>query len=417
VTDESLEFPRLLHSCRVRAGLTQQALADLSLISSRAIRDLEAGRAQARPKTIALLADGLQLSGAGRDRFVQAGLRRGQPPADHGPVAPRWVSVLRGRELEVGALVEVLESGRRRMVSVCGLPGVGKTRIAAEITARLSSRWPVLWLGVGSPAPGGCGSTFSSLPQPWAPLAEAGAADLSLLCPVIGPHQVLIVLDGVADVAVPSGLDELLTYCPGVRVLSTSRVPWDGSGLPPTVIAPLAVPGPGWADGRPLDELAAVPSVRLLTDRLSEIAPGFELSPANAAAAADMCRKLDGLPLALEMIAGHFRVLSLRQLADVAVSALLDLASPGGPPAIGELLRWSVDRLTVAQRALLSDLARSGRSWTAPDVAGALHRPLDLVIDELDVLAGYGLVGATRTELVTELRVPNLLREFLQRSA
>jgi transcriptional regulator with XRE-family HTH domain len=422
--DHSLLFSTLLRSYRVRSGLTQQALADLSLISTRAIRDLEASRANARPKTVSLLADGLQLTGLGRERFVNAGLRRSRAnpfSADFTPVAPKWVNVLRGREMEVRALAEVLESGRRRMISICGLPGVGKTRIAAEITAQLSARWPVLWLGTDSLALRGYGSTFSSLPQAFQPLIESGATDLSVLCPVIGQQQALIVLDGVADAVMPAGVDELLAYCPGVRLVSTSRVPWDGSGLQPTVIPPLAIPEPAWETGCSLQELAAVPSVRLLTDRLFEMMPGFELSPANAAAAAEMCRKLDGLPLALEMIAGRCRVLSLQQLAEVPVPALLDLtvpASPGGESeTIGGLLRWSVDRLTAGQRVFLRELARFDCGWTAGDAAGTLHWPLDKVIEELDVLTGYGLVGTTRGEQVTELHVPNLLRAFLQRSA
>lgn len=422
--DHSLLFSTLLRSYRVRSGLTQQALADLSLISPRAIRDLEASRANARPKTVSLLADGLQLTGLGRERFVNAGLRRSQAnpfSADFTPVAPKWVNVLRGREMEVRALAEMLESGRRRLISICGLPGVGKTRIAAEITAQLSARWPVLWLGTDSLALKGYGSTFSSLPHAFQPLIESGAADLSVLCPVIGQQQALIVLDGAADAVVQAGVDELLAYCPGVRLVSTSRVPWDGSGLQSTVIPPLAIPEPAWETGRSLHELAAVPSVRLLTDRLSQIMPGFEIGPANAATAAEICRKLDGLPLALEMIAGRCRVLSLQQIADVPVPALLDLtvpASPGGESeTIGGLLRWSVDRLTVGQRAFLRELARFDCGWTAGDAAGTLHWPLDKVIEELDVLTGYGLVGTTRGEQVTELHVPNLLRAFLQRSA
>jgi hypothetical protein len=93
-------------------------------------------------------------------------------------------------------------------------------------------------------------------------------------------------------------------------------------------------------------------------------------------------------------------------------------ASPGGESeTIGGLLRWSVDRLTPGQRGFLRELARFDCGWTAGDAARTLHWPFDQVIEELDVLTGYGLVGTTRGEQVTELHVPNLLRAFLRRSA
>ena len=118
-------FPQLLRSRRVLAGLTQQALADLSTISPRTIRDLEAGRANARAQTLQLLADALQLTGLVREIFVQAG-RGGRSADPFGagivPAAPRPVSALLGREQEVRALASVLESGRSRMLSISGFP-------------------------------------------------------------------------------------------------------------------------------------------------------------------------------------------------------------------------------------------------------------------------------------------------------
>src|SRR5579859_3698548 len=102
-------FAALLRTHRMRAGLTQQALADLSMISSRTIRDLESGRAAARPKTVSLLADGLRLTGLGRDRFIRTGLdnrERGGLSTDRRLVAPRHLTTLRGRETEVRALLD-----------------------------------------------------------------------------------------------------------------------------------------------------------------------------------------------------------------------------------------------------------------------------------------------------------------------
>ena len=188
-----------------------------------------------------------------------------------------------------------------------------------------------------------------------------------------------------------------------------------GPGWQPTVIGPLPIP----QGARPLEELVAVPSVRLLVDRLAEVVPGFALGRGDAEPAARMCCTLDGLPLALEAVAGRFRVLSLRQLADLTAPDLLDLTVPAVPGrekgTLAGLFRWSVDRLGTDERAFLQELARLEPGWTAPDVAGALHWPLDRVLDALGVLAGYGLLSASRGERAIALHVPHLLRALLGR--
>lgn len=416
-------FHEMLRSQRILAGLTQQALADLSKISPRTIRDLEAGRANARKQTLHLLADALRLHGLLRETFVHAGLRSqsaGALGTDSVPPVPKPVNPLLGRDKEVRAMVEALGSGRSRMISISGLPGAGKTRVAAEVAAQLSARrgWPVLWIGDGTRASARLDNPLSPLLRSLQSLLES-TEDVVIARRLIRDHEALLVLDGVADVKEPVGVAELLGYCPGLRVISTSRIPWHVEGIQSAVISPLATPD-GEPDADPsLDALLRVPSARLFLDRLSQVRPEFELSPAHARAAAQMCRKLDGLPLALETAARQFRVLSLHELAEIPTADLLDLTVPPvsgrEPETIGSLFSWSFNRQDGALRALLRKLASFERTLTAADVARLLHRPLEAVVNDLTILVGYGLVRASHGEFATVLHIPNLLRAFLRR--
>ncbi|GAB1642133.1 helix-turn-helix domain-containing protein [Krasilnikovia sp. MM14-A1259] len=413
-------FPELLRHHRIRAGLTQRALADLSTVSPRAIRDLEAGRANARTQTIHLLADGLRLHGMMRELFVRASLsRRRTSPFDDGAVmaAPRPVDALLGRDVELGALVDVLASGRRRTVALSGLAGVGKTRLAADIAARLSARhgWPVLWAG-RDPRAADAG-TAGPLARSLRALVEADNPDVAPIRQLLGRHEAVLVVDGVARAQTSRAVEDLLAYCPGLRVVGTARTPVRLAGVPATVVAPLPTPPPGWPTGSALDDLTDVPSVRLLVDRLAEVRPGFVLTRADAGAAAEICRRLDGLPLALEIVAGRGRVLALRQLADLPTADLLDLTLPArageAPGTLGGLLRAGLDALQPGHRALLAALARRPRPWTVTDAAAVLRRSPEELLDDLDVLIGHGLLLVVHGASATELRVPHLVRGLL----
>jgi len=414
-------FPALLRSHRVRAGLTQRALADLSTVSLRAIRDLEAGRASGRMRTIALLAESLRLQGLMREVFLHAALsgrRDGLFETDPGLALPKPVNALIGRDAEVRAMVDVMESGRRRMTSISGLPGVGKTRVAVEVATRLSARrgWPVLWLDQRS-AGNGHAAAFGPLMRSLRALIDSNTGDVSQVYQLVGHQEALLVLDGLAGVRVCWAVEELLAYCPGVRVISTSRAPWNIAGVRTAVISPLATPGPEWDRRSSPGALAGVPSVRLLVDRLAEVRPGFVLTPENAGAAAELCQRLDGLPLAVEALAERFRVLSLRQLTQMPVPDLLDLAVPGPRGAaretIGGLLRSSYEGLGTEHRAILRELARLDRALTVADVALLRRQRLDEVVEDLSVLIGHGLLRTSHGEQATELHIPPLLRALL----
>src|SRR4051812_2594094 len=131
------KFGNLLKISRLRCGLTQRQLADLSTVSVRAIRDLESGRAcRPRPDTVRLLADGLRLAGAGRADFESAA-RAEHTAAAPAAELPAPLGVMPGRDTERAELRALLASGTQRLVTLTGLSGVGKTRLATAVAQTL----------------------------------------------------------------------------------------------------------------------------------------------------------------------------------------------------------------------------------------------------------------------------------------
>jgi predicted ATPase len=162
------------------------------------------------------------------------------------------------------------------------------------------------------------------------------------------------VLDAAAEVA-----SVLLSSCPDVRVLATSQIRLTAPGEATWPVPPLGVPEPG-ADG--LDEIAASESVRLLCDRAARSRPGFELTAADAVAAASVCRRLDGIPLAIELAAARLNALTIRQLAARLDDrfALLTGGSRAALPrhrALVAAIEWSYDLLSPAEQVCLGRLA------------------------------------------------------------
>ncbi|MFD0568986.1 XRE family transcriptional regulator [Kitasatospora gansuensis] len=144
----SVRFSGLLREFRRNSGLTQQELADLSALSVRAVRDLESGRVhRPRRETVRLLVTTLRLEGARRAAFEEAAAAE---PAE--PAPPNSPFTMLGRADEVRALLELLRSGGQRLISLTGLPGVGKTRLATEVAERLrASGWQICWHPGGRP--------------------------------------------------------------------------------------------------------------------------------------------------------------------------------------------------------------------------------------------------------------------------
>jgi len=440
-------FGTLLRQHRLAAGLTQAALAERSGVADRTIQELERGAARPRRATVRRLAVALSLlpsaraeleavssaprlrtraarephaDSVGRQGRTLSDRRPGVPPATSADVRPNNLPIqptaLLGRERELTEVRALLGDGAR-LVTLTGPGGVGKTRLAVEVASVLIDRSarsePVL---IAAKEP-----TFSDgiFLVELAPLTDPSLVQ-SAIAQVLGvqdlggrtlvdglrehlrSRSVLLLLDNFehVDVAAPFVAD-LLGWCPELVVMATSRDPLRVRGEREYDVAPLALPTPHHLP--PPSVLAQNAAVALFVERAAAIRFGFAVTEENARAIAEICIRLDGLPLAIELAAARVRTLT----PDMMVGRLdrrLQLLTGGASdlPARQQTLRntitWSHDLLTPEEQALFCRLAVF--------VGGCTLEAAEAVCDPGGTLALDVMDG------VTSLAAQSLLRRF-----
>ncbi|RSN55109.1 AfsR family transcriptional regulator [Amycolatopsis sp. WAC 04182] len=282
---------------------------------------------------------------------------------------PTPLSALIGRADVVSAVRSKLETDR--LVTLTGPGGVGKTRVAVETAGKLVDAFPDgVWLVEltrldrrDSPR------TSAELTELVAAVlgvrddAATAAGPVSLLERLIGAlrtKRLLLVLDNCEHVIDPSAelAERLLSTAPGLRILATSRQPLAVGGEQVWPVPPLEPPPPGSA----IEAVREFGAVRLFLARASAAVPGFDLTTDNAEAIATICRRLDGIPLALELAATRIRTLGARELAARVDDRFRLLAGENrGAPVRQRTLRamidWSWELLTEAERVVLRRLS------------------------------------------------------------
>lgn len=272
---------------------------------------------------------------------------------------PAPLTDLIGRTEEVRRIGQLLES--ERLVTLTGIGGVGKTRLALEVAARRAEDLPDgAWLVELAAA-----RTGADVQEAVAAVLElrddVHAAARSLadrLTDAVAGRRMLLLLDNCEHVVEPVAelAARLLRAAPELRILATSQEPLAVAGEHSWPVPPLDLPGPG-AD-RPEESNA----VRLFVARAAAAVPGFALEPDNTEAVAAICRRLDGIPLALEMAAARVRVMHVGDLADRLDDRFRVLAANlRGVPARQRTLRamidWSWGLLTENEQVVLRRLA------------------------------------------------------------
>ena len=298
--------------------------------------------------------------------------RSGEGAADEAPLAaavPVPVTPLLGREQETAAVEELVVGEGVRLVTLTGPGGVGKSRLMVEAARRLGPGFAD-------------GARFVELASVSAAdlVAAAIAAGLGLntsagqlitdLESYLRPRRLLLALDNFEQVvgAAPL-LAELLRAAPGLVVMVTSRTVLRLSGEHEFPVPPLPVPPAGV--GRDPADLQRYASVSLFAERAHAVAPGFELTDANAGAVAEICRRLDGLPLAIELAAARIRLLPAQALAsrlDQRFSLLTGGARdlPERQRTLKNTLDWSFDLLPAGEQALFARLGVFAGPFSLP---------------------------------------------------
>lgn len=324
-----------------------------------------------------------------------------------------------GRERELVDVERLLD--RARLLTLTGAGGSGKTRLALEAARRVRSAysdgaWFVDLAGVGE-------SLLVADAVSEALGLEPGAAPSrgQALVHQLRRRSLLVVLDNCEHLLAACAhlVAALLAGCPDVDVLATSREPLHAQGEFTFRVPSLALPSPVQARDPDLAELGRLPSVRLFVERAAQVRPGFALDGDNAQGVIDLCRRLDGMPLALELAAARTAVLEPAEIVRRLGDALTLLG--GGPNGVTRhqtlrgTLEWSHDLLSEPEQVLLRRLSVFSGGFTLAAIEAVCgDAPLQRadLLDLLAKLVDKSLVVTEKTAAGTRYRQLETVRQF-----
>ena len=366
---------------------------------------------------------------AGQTRHPDRDEQPRKPAAETGahPALPTPLDPFIGRERELAELLRLLhgETARARLATLTGTGGSGKTRLALEAARRLLPQYPArLWLVELAPL-----DDPARLPDLVARALglreQPGVAPTALLIAALRRQPALLLIDNcehLREAAAQLAL-ALLSACPELRILATSREPL---GLPGELVwrvPSLALPTAAEAAGT-LAVIGASDAVSFFVRHAALRDPDFRLTAANTPTVVALCQRLDGLPLALELAAGRLPGLALGELTARLDNALTILTSDSGgrttrQRTLRATLDWSHSLLSPAEAALFRRLAVFGGGWTLPAaeaVCADATLPAGAILTALVRLVDCSLVAVVPGKLETRYRLLETVRQYAQES-
>ncbi len=406
-TTESHTFSTLLRRHRLAADLTQEALAERAGLSVRGISDLERGVNRAPyVATVLRIGDALELTEEERAE-LESCISRHRGPALQQPVVPlpEQLTSLVGRERDVATAVHLLRWEGRRLLTLTGPGGVGKTRLAIQVAAEVAADFSGGAIFVPLEEVLDADGMRPAIAAALRLREESGTPLHQSLVQYLKDRELLLILDGFEHLMELASLpSQLLLACPRLKILNTSRAPLHLRGEQELDVKPLPVPDSN--DLIDLERLERCPSVALFVQRAGRVKPGFDVTLETAPVLAEICRRLDGLPLAIELAAARIKLLPPQALL-LRLERRLSVLT-GGPrdtqprqQTMRATIAWSYDLLADDAQALFRRLAVFNAPFGVEAAAIAYgatdHASVD-VHDRLALLVDSSLLTVHQTE-------------------
>jgi predicted ATPase/DNA-binding XRE family transcriptional regulator len=398
-SDSQATFGQVLRRYRQAARLSQDELALKAGLSTRAISDLERGiNRSPRKATLTLLADALGLGNEERHCLEEAAQPVTAPTLHNLPVL---LTSFIGREAEIAAIRRLLGRAEGRLVTLTGPGGSGKTRLALEVAGGLRADfvdgvWFVDLAPLRDPA-----LVVPTIAKVLGVQEKGPQLLVERLQAFLREKQLLLVLDNCEQVvAAGPVVSALLQGARRLQVLTTSRVPLRLRGEKRVTVPPLTLPHLQQAS---LVQVVQAAAVRLFVERAHDVAGDFTLTAANAHAVVEICVRLDGLPLALELAAARIHILPpqvmlahLQNRLGLLTGGVRDL--PERQQTLRAAIAWSYDLLSPREQQLFRRLAVFAGGATLEAIEAVCNSGGDLgteVLESLPALVDGNLLQQT----------------------